>query len=70
MTSTSEPPANFDEAAVLTFEWGDMKMACKITENTVNPLLGTRTINFIPYEDSLHPYPLAFDPPLIRSSPF
>jgi hypothetical protein len=59
-------PADMDDAAALTLEWGDIEMTCKVTENTVNPLLGTRTIKFVPYEDSIHPYPLAFDPPLIE----
>jgi hypothetical protein len=57
---------NYDEVHVLVFEYHDIKMACKVTENTVNPILGTRTIKFIPFEDSIHPYPLAFDPPLIE----
>jgi hypothetical protein len=55
-----------DAAEVITFEWHDIKMAAKVTENVVNPLLGTRTIKFVPYEDTIHPYPLAFDPPLIE----
>ena len=58
--------ADYDEAAVLTFEWHDIKMACKVIENEVNPLTGVRTINHIPFEDSIHPHPLAFDPPLIE----
>lgn len=57
---------DYAEAAVITFEWHDIKMAAKVTENTVNALLGTRTIKFLPYEDTIHPYPLAFDPPLIE----
>jgi hypothetical protein len=58
--------ADYDEAAVLNFEWHDVKLACKVTENKVNPLTGTRTINHIPFEDCIHPYPRAFDPPLIE----
>lgn len=56
----------YDEASVLTFEYHDIKMACKITDNKLNPITGTRTLKFIPYEDLMHPYPLAFDPPLIE----
>jgi hypothetical protein len=59
-------PADMDDATALTLEWGDIKMACRVTENTLNPLLGTRTIKFVPYEDSIHPSPLAFEPPLIE----
>lgn len=55
-----------ENAAVITFEWHDIKMAGRVTENTVNPLLGTRTMKFLPYEDTIHPYPLSFDPPLIE----
>ena len=59
-------PADMDDAAVLTLEWGDIKMACKVIENTVNPLLGTRTFKMVPVEDAIHPHPLAFAPPLIE----
>ena len=59
-------PADYDEAAVVTFEWYDIRLTTKIVSNKVNALLGTRTIDHIPYEDQIHPYPLAFDPPLIE----
>ena len=59
-------PARWDDAAITRIEWGDIKMVLKVTGNRVNPLTGTRTLNLVPYEDSIHPYPLAFDPPLIE----
>lgn len=59
-------PDHHDAAAVVTIEWHDIKMACKVTENKMNPLTRIRTIQWIPFEDSIHPYPLAFDPPLIE----
>lgn len=64
--ATYASSADYAEAAVITIEWHDIRMACKVTENKVNPLTGMRTINYIPFEDSIHPYPLAFDPPLIE----
>lgn len=66
MNHTYLSKADYDSAYVLTIEYFDIKMVCKVVQNSVNPLTGTRTINYIPLEDTIHPYPLAFEPPLIE----
>jgi hypothetical protein len=55
-----------NRAAAVTIELHDINMALKVTENKVNPPTGNGTIKYIPFEDSIHPYGLAFDPPLIE----
>jgi hypothetical protein len=68
MTTDYLDPADMDdlEGGAITLEYGDIKMACKITRSVINPFTGDRVLNYVPYEDSIHPYPLAFDPPLIE----
>jgi len=57
---------DYDQAEILSFEWGDIQMLSKVTNNVVNPLTGDRTFKLIPYENSIQPYPLNFEPPLIE----
>lgn len=66
MTTTSDLPAKYRDAAVITFEHHAIKMAAKITASKVNPLTGDVTFTLMPFEGLVHPYPLAFDPPLIE----
>lgn len=49
---------------VMTFEWGDIMMTAKFTGKKVHPLTGSVTMGMVPYQDHIHPYPLAFEPPL------
>ena len=56
----------YDEAQIVSFEWGDIQMLSKVTDNVVNPLIRTRTFKLIPYENSVQPVPLNFEPPLIE----
>jgi len=55
-----------DQAEILSFEWGDIQMLSKITNNVVHPLTGNRTFKLIPYENSVQPVELNFEPPLIE----
>jgi hypothetical protein len=66
MTTTSDLPAKYRDAAVITFEHHAIKMAAKITASKVNPLTGDVTFTLMPFEGLIHPRPLAFDPPLIE----
>lgn len=49
-----------------TVEWFDFVSMAKIVEKKLNPLLGTVSLKMIPYQDTIHPYPLTFEPPLIE----
>lgn len=49
----------------MTWQYGDISLMMKLTDAEDNPLTETVTIHSIPYQDSIHPYPLKFDPPLI-----
>ncbi|TQR88431.1 hypothetical protein D8S82_02280 [Mycobacterium hodleri] len=51
---------------MLSFEWGDIQKLAKIVTNVVNPLTGERTLKLVPYENSIQPVPLNFEPPLIE----
>lgn len=66
MTTASDLPAKYKDAAVITFEHHAIKMASKITGTKVNPLTRDVTFTLVPFEGLIHPYPLAFDPPLIE----
>lgn len=57
---------NYDEADILSFEWGDIQMLSKIVSNKVNPLTGHRNLKIVPYENSVQPVHLNFEPPLIE----
>jgi hypothetical protein len=65
-TTRGDLPAKYRDAAVVTFEHHAIKMAAKITASNVNPLTGDVTLHLTPFEGLIHPYPLAFDPPLIE----
>ncbi|OOK68832.1 hypothetical protein BZL30_7056 [Mycobacterium kansasii] len=39
---------DYDQAEILSFEWGDMQLLSKIVGNTVNPLTGTATCRWCP----------------------
>ncbi|WP_253861564.1 hypothetical protein [Mycobacterium asiaticum] len=57
---------DYEQAEILSFEWGDMQMLSKIVGNTVNPLTGDRNLSMVPYENSVQPVQLKFEPPLIE----
>lgn len=65
-TTTGDLPAKYRDAAVITFEHHAIKMAAKITAKNVNPLTGHVTFTLMPFHGLIHPYPLAFEPPLIE----
>ncbi|MGV0684815.1 hypothetical protein [Mycolicibacterium thermoresistibile] len=46
---------DYDQADILSFEWGDIQMLSKIVGNTVNPLTGDRHLKMVPYENSVQP---------------
>jgi hypothetical protein len=48
----------------MTIGWDDLIVVAEVTANHMNPLTGKRVLKSRPLEDSIHPYPLAFDPPL------
>ncbi|MBY6413304.1 hypothetical protein HQ346_16520 [Rhodococcus sp. BP-252] len=52
----------------MTFEWGDMKFFMKLTRAAENPFSNSITVNAVPYEDSILPVALQFEPPLIEYS--
>lgn len=56
---------DYADAAVITFEHHAIKMASKITARALNPLTRDVTLTLTPFEGLIHPYPLAFEPPLI-----
>ena len=43
-----------------------MSFCLKLTHAAENPLLGHLSVQFVPYEDSIHPIDLLFPPPLIE----
>lgn len=53
-------------ADVVTVEHYDFVSMAKIIDKKLNPLLGTISFNMVPYHDTIHPYPLVFDPPLLE----
>jgi hypothetical protein len=53
----------------MTFEWGDITLHLKLMAAEPNQAAGTLEVNLIPYEDSIHPNPLLFDPPLQECTP-
>jgi hypothetical protein len=65
-TTAGDLPAKYRDAAVITFEHHAIKMAAKITARNVNPLTGHVTFTLMPFHGLIHPYPLAFEPPLIE----
>ncbi|QDH47665.1 hypothetical protein PP484_gp48 [Gordonia phage Madeline] len=77
LPATADPPrppfrdltADFEDHEVLSYEWYDIKMLAKITEKTQNALTGHVTYKMIPFEDSIHPVKLNFEPPLIELAP-
>lgn len=58
--------SDYDEADILSFEWGDIQMLSKIVSNKINPLTGDRTMKLVSYENSVQPVQLNFEPPLIE----
>lgn len=57
---------DLEAAEIVTVEWFDFVSMAKIVDKKLNPLLGTTSITMTPYQDTIHPYPLAFEPPLIE----
>ncbi len=57
---------DYDQAEILSFEWGDIQMLSKIVGKAVNPLTGERNLKMVPYENSVQPVELNFEPPLIE----
>lgn len=55
-----------DDGKSMTFEWGDMKFLMKLTRATERPSSKTITVRAVPYEDSILPVELQFEPPLIE----
>jgi len=51
---------------IISFEWGDIQMLSKIVNNTVNPLTNELILNLVPYQNTIQPVPLNFEPPLIE----
>ncbi|MUL49826.1 hypothetical protein FZI85_13945 [Mycobacterium sp. CBMA293] len=51
---------------MITIEHHEFRSLVKITGRTLNPLLNTITLDLVPYEATIHPYHLAFAPPLIE----
>ncbi|MBL3737096.1 hypothetical protein [Mycobacteroides abscessus] len=51
---------------MITMEHHDFVSLAKIVNKKLNPLLNIITLDLVPYEGTIHPYPLAFDPPLIE----
>jgi hypothetical protein len=43
---------SYDDADILSFEWGDIQMLSKIVSNKINPLTGDRILKMVPYENS------------------
>jgi hypothetical protein len=54
------------DSEFVTIEHFDFVSVAKIVDKKLNPLLGTITFNMVPYHDTIHPYPLTFDPPLLE----
>jgi hypothetical protein len=48
----------------MTFEVGDVTMMFTLTQAQENPTDDTVTVSAIPVEETIHPYPLKFAPPL------
>lgn len=54
------------DAEMITMEHHDFVSLAKIVNKKRNLLLNVITLDLVPYEGTIHPYPLAFDPPLIE----
>lgn len=54
-----------EAAEIVTIEWHDFVSMAKVVDRKLNPLLGSASLKMTPYQDTIHPYPLTFDPPLI-----
>lgn len=57
---------DIQESDMVTIEHYEFRSLAKITNRKLNPLLNTITLDLVPYEATIHPYPLAFTPPLIE----
>jgi hypothetical protein len=66
MTTTGDLPAKYRDAAVITFEHHAIKTAAKVTASKVNPVTGDVTFTRMPFEGLIHPYPSAFEPPVVE----
>jgi hypothetical protein len=58
----------WQDAEMVVIQCREFRSLAKITGRTLNPLLNTIMIDLTPYEGTIHPYPLAFDPPLIEQA--
>jgi hypothetical protein len=54
------------QAEIITIEHYDFVSMTKIVTAEPDPLTGIVSVQMVPYQDTIHPYPLAFDPPLIE----
>lgn len=57
-----------EKGDIVTVEWPDMTLSVKCTEVKLDPFRGVATASFVPLEDSVHPVPLSFPPPLAQFS--
>jgi hypothetical protein len=63
----SGAPVNLsDDDFTMTWEAGEVTFQFKITEIRHDPTTGNLTLSAIPVEDSIHPYRLRFEPPLME----
>lgn len=56
----------WQDSEMVLVQWHEFRSLAKITGRSQNPLLNVITIDLVPYEGTIHPYPLAFEPPLIE----
>ncbi|WP_235631017.1 hypothetical protein [Mycobacteroides abscessus] len=57
---------DWENSEMVTMEHYDFVSLAKIVNKRQNPLINSVTLDLVPYEGTIHPYPLAFDPPLIE----
>jgi hypothetical protein len=61
----AEPPQDISShGKSMTIEWGDITFLLKLTAVQTDSTEDAVTISAVPYEDTIHPHPLLFDPPL------
>lgn len=54
---------DWENSEMVTMEHYDFVSLAKIVNKRQNPLINSVTLDLVPYEGTIHPYPLAFDPP-------
>lgn len=59
-------PKELSAAEIVTLNWGDIMLMAKITGKKVNLSTGQINLEMMPYDDTIHPYPLDFEPPLVE----